>query len=55
MKKVLLIGKMNEILEDLNRFLSEYFGVQIGTDNVQTLPGLIRMTSPDLIIISLVG
>lgn len=31
MKNILLIGKMNEILEDLNRFLSEHFKVQVGT------------------------
>ena len=55
MKTILLIGKMNEILEDLNRYLSERFRVQVGTDNAQALTGLIRVISPDLIIISLVG
>ena len=55
MKTILLIGKMNEILEDLNRFLSERFRVQVGTDNAGALTGLIRVTSPELIIISLVG
>ncbi len=55
MKNLLLIGKMNEILRELNRYLSKDFKVQVGTDDVSVLSGLIRVAEPDLIIVSLVG
>lgn len=55
MKNLLLIGKMNEILRELNQYLSKDFKVQVGTDDVSVLSGLIRVAEPDLIIVSLVG
>ncbi|MBQ8117062.1 MAG: response regulator [Lachnospiraceae bacterium] len=55
MKKILLIGKMNDILRDLNRFLSGKFAVQVASDQADALTGLIKVTEPDLIIVSLVG
>ena len=55
MKNLLLIGKMNEILRELNQYLSKDFTVQVGTDDVSVLSGLIRVAEPDLIIVSLVG
>ncbi len=55
MKKILLIGKMNDILRDLNLFLSEKFQIQIATDDTSTLSGLIKVTQPDLVMVSLVG
>ena len=55
MKTILLIGKMNEIMKDLNEFLSNHFKVQIATDNAEALAGLIKVTQPDLVMVSLVG
>ena len=55
MKNLLLIGNMNEILRELNRFLSTKFRVQVGTGDSTVLRGLIKVSEPDLVIISLVG
>lgn len=55
MKNLLLIGKMNEILRELNQFLSKDFRVQVGTDDVNVLPGLIKVSEPDMVIVSLAG
>ena len=55
MKNILLIGKMNEVMRDLHHLLSKDYNVQVGTDDVSVLSGLIRVAEPDLIIISLVG
>ncbi len=55
MKNILLIGKMNEILRELNQFLSKNFRVQLSTDDVSVLSGVIKVAEPDLILVSLVG
>ena len=37
MKKILLIGKLNTVVNETNHFLSQYFHVQICSENaVQT-------------------
>lgn len=55
MKKVLLIGKMNEITQDVYSCLSAVYSVQLSVDNVENVKGMIKINRPDLIIISLVG
>ncbi len=55
MKTIMIIGKMNEMLKDLNSYLKHYFRVQICSDNVSMAVGMIKVTEPDLILISLVG
>ena len=55
MKKVLLIGKLNEMLKDLNSYLSKYFHVQLCSENPSVLAGMIKVVNPDLILISLIG
>ncbi|MCR5338257.1 MAG: response regulator [Lachnospiraceae bacterium] len=55
MKTIMIIGKMNEMLKDLNDYLKAYFRVQICSDNVVTAMGMIKVTEPDLLLISLVG
>ncbi len=55
MKNILLLGKMNDVLKELNKALSGSYRVQIGSENVEMLSGLVTVSEPDLIIISLVG
>ena len=55
MKKILLIGKLNDMLKDLNAYLSGYFHVQLCSENPNVLMGMIKVVNPDLILISLIG
>ena len=55
MKRILLIGKMNEVVKDLNAFLSQRFHVQVCSENPSVVMGMLDIVDPDLVIISLVG
>ena len=55
MKKVLMIGKLNETLSDINIALSECFKVQLCPEDASGLDGMISIFKPDLIIVSLIG
>lgn len=55
MKKILLIGKLNNVVNETNRFLSQYFHVQICSENVGVLEGMLKIVNPDLVLISLIG
>ena len=55
MRNMMLIGKMNDILADLNKFLSDYFRVQIASESGDGLQALIKLSQPDIIVISLIG
>ncbi|MCX4325913.1 MAG: response regulator [Lachnospiraceae bacterium] len=55
MKKILLIGKLNDIIKETSKFLSQSFHVQICSNNVNVLEGMMKIVNPDLVLISLVG
>lgn len=56
MKKVFLIGKLNEILKELGELLSsESCQVQLCPDNQEILEGLLKMIFPDVAVVSLLG
>jgi len=55
MKKILLIGKLNTVMNEINQFLSQYFHVQICSENVGVLEGMLKIVNPDLVVISLIG
>ncbi len=55
MKKILIFGKLNEIVKDINKMLSEYFHVQLCDINAETAEGMMKVVEPDLVIICLVG
>ncbi len=55
MKKILLIGKMNNVVKETNQFLSQYFHVQLCSENANVLEGMIKIVNPDLVLISLIG
>ena len=55
MNRVLLIGKFSAELEELNRDLSEFFKVQISSDNPELAGNLLDVSQPDIVVISLIG
>ncbi len=55
MKKILLIGKMNDVVKDINSYLQNFFKIQLCSESVDTTMGMIKVVEPDLIIIALVG
>ena len=55
MKKILLIGKLNNVVNETNKFLSQYFHVQLCSENAKVLEGMLKIVNPDLVIISLIG
>ncbi|MCI8527765.1 MAG: response regulator [Lachnospiraceae bacterium] len=55
MKKILLIGKFNTVVNEMNQFLSRYFHVQFCSENAGVLEGMLKIVNPDLVMVSLVG
>ena len=55
MKKILLIGKLNTVIDSTNKFLSKFFHVQLCSENAGVLAGMLKIVNPDLVLISLVG
>lgn len=55
MKKILLIGKLNDIVKNVNVYLSEYFHVQLCSEKENIVEGMLKVVNPDLVLISLVG
>lgn len=55
MKKILFVGKLNNVVKETNKFLSQYFHVQICSENAGVLEGMLKIVNPDLVLISLIG
>ena len=55
MKKILLIGKLNTVVKETNQFLSQYFHVQLCSENAAVVEGMLKIVNPDLVLISLIG
>lgn len=55
MQKILLVGKLNNVVNETNQFLSQYFHVQICSENAGVLEGMLKIVKPDLVLISLIG
>lgn len=55
MRKILLIGKLNSVMKETNAFLSQFFHVQLCSENASVLKGMVKIVNPDLILISLIG
>jgi len=54
--KVLLIGKLNDITKELSEHLTaEGCQVQLCSDSAEITRGMLKLTAPDLAVISLVG
>lgn len=54
-KKILIVGKLDDITDDINKGLSEHFSVQLCTGSVDVLNGMMKIVKPDLVVINLVG
>lgn len=55
MKKILLVGKLNHVVKETNTFLSQFFHVQLCSENANVLEGMMKIVNPDLVVISLIG
>ncbi len=55
MKKILLIGKFNNVVNEMNAFLAQFFHVQLCSENAGVLEGMLKIVNPDLVLISLIG
>lgn len=53
MREVLLIGKFNRLFNELNKSLSNYFSIQLCSDNIELLKGMLQMRKPDVVLVSL--
>lgn len=55
MKKVLLIGKLNEIVRSLNECLMDDFQVQLCVEQLENIQGMYKIVKPDLVVVSQIG
>ncbi|MCM1060790.1 MAG: response regulator [Eubacterium sp.] len=55
MNNILLIGKLNNIIKDLHTYLSEYFQVQLCSENESVAEGMLKIAKPDLVLMNLSG
>ena len=55
MKKVLLIGELNQTVSNLNNYLLDYYHTQVCADNTEIVKGMVKVSKPDIIVICLVG
>jgi len=55
MKNILLLGRMNDVLKELCKTLEADYRVHLGSENPEMLPGIMTVTEPALVIVSLVG
>lgn len=53
MKKILLIGKLNRTVQNLNECLAQKFSVQLCSESPELVRGMMKITKPDLVVISL--
>lgn len=55
MKKLLLVGELNQTLSNINEHLSTKFNTQICADGVDMVKGMLKIFEPDMTVICLVG
>ena len=53
--KILVFGKLNDVVKDVNKMLSDHFHVQLCDINAESAEGMIKVVEPELVIICLVG
>ena len=54
-RKVLLIGELSEIVRSLNECLADDFQVQLCSEQIENVQGMVKIIKPDLIIICQIG
>ena len=55
MKKILLIGELNQTIRMVNNYLQTKFITQVCVDNLEIVKGMIKVTSPEMAVVCLVG
>lgn len=55
MKQIMLIGKFNTTMQNLKKILGKEYEVQLASDNIEVIVGMLKMELPDLILISTAG
>lgn len=55
MKKILLIGELNEIIRSLNECLTGEFRVQVCAAQMENVQGMVKITKPELVIFCEIG
>ena len=55
MKKVLLIGKINDMLKNLHNELEKHFYVRFCSLNTESVIDMMKLVEPDVVVFSLVG
>lgn len=55
MNKVLLIGKLSDILRSIHENLCDYFSVQLSSMQLENIQGMVKIVKPDVVIVSLIG
>lgn len=55
MKRIMLIGKFNTTVQNLNRILSKEYQIQLAPDQVEVVTGMLKMEVPDLVLVSTAG
>ena len=54
MNKIVFIGKFNLVFQGMNKHLTQYYDVQVCSDNYNMVKSLLETKRPDLIIVSLI-
>ena len=52
MKKLFFIGKFNEVFEEINAYLSNYFNVQVCVDNLSVMQSVLKLSQPDVFVLN---
>lgn len=55
MKKILLVGELGAIVRNLNESLSENYVVQICSNQLDNVKGMVKIVKPDMIVICYLG
>lgn len=55
MKKILLIGELGDIVRSLNDCLAGDFHVQLCTEQLDNIQGMMRIIKPDMVIVCQIG
>lgn len=55
MKSILFIGKFNTVYENIYHFLKEYYEIDVVNGHLDSVKGVVKMKTPDLVLISLIN
>ncbi len=55
MKKVLLIGELNQTVKNINSYLTDYYDTQLCVDSLELVKGMIKVVNPHMAIVCLIG